>query len=167
MALGGLLLALATACERPLARVPAVGDPVPAYTATTLQGEPVSLEAMTGQPVLLNLWATWCHPCREEMPDLQRLHQTYGPRGLRVIGVSIDAPGAAGDIPAFLREFGVGYPIWLDPDDRASSLFGVPGIPATFLIGADGTLLWKHLGPVESTDPGLQRGIEAALSPSG
>ena len=157
-----LLLILAACGEAP-GGAPAVGRPAPEFAAVALEGaRPVSLQALRGRPVLLNVWATWCHPCRQEIPALQKIHRTR--RGLEVVGVSIDEPGQDDEIRAFLRRYGATYPIWLDPDDRVSSTFATVGVPTTFLIGADGTLLWKHVGPVSAEDPGLVRALAAALN---
>jgi len=154
-------LALA-ACEAGRRGPPAVGDPSPALEAVALEGgRPVSLQQLRGRPVLLNVWATWCHPCREEIPALQRIQQTRP--GLAVVGVSIDQAGEEDAIRRFLRGFGATYTVWLDPEDRVSSTFATVGVPTTFLIGADGTLLWKHVGPVRAEDPALNRALDAAL----
>jgi peroxiredoxin len=145
--------------------VPTVGKPAPEYAATTLEGAPASLAGLRGRPVLLNVWATWCHPCREELPDLERLHQTLSPRGLAVVGVSIDDSGTgAAEVRDFARRYGVTYPLWRDPDQQVMSTFRAVGVPGTYLIGADGTLLWKHVGPVKADDPELGRVLEAALA---
>lgn len=141
-----------------------VGRPVPEYAAASLASpDSVSLRDLRGKVVLLNVWATWCHPCREEIPALQRLHERFGARGLEVVGVSVDAAGEEEAIRAFAQDFGMTYPVWLDPGDRVSSTFRLIGVPSTFLIDRDGTLLWKHLGPVDAEDPALTRTLEEAL----
>jgi cytochrome c biogenesis protein CcmG, thiol:disulfide interchange protein DsbE len=83
-------------------RALAAGDTVPEFGAPLLDGDSLHLASLRGQPVLLNIWATWCAPCREEMPALQALHEEYGPRGLRIIGVSVDSRGAEPAIRRFL-----------------------------------------------------------------
>jgi thiol-disulfide isomerase/thioredoxin len=164
----GLLAALLLACsaaERPATSD--VGKPAPAYAAVTLDGDSVSLAALRGKVILLNIWATWCHPCREEIPVLQRLHQAYAGRGLALVGVSVDARGEEAKVRDFARSFGMTYPIWHDPDERASATFLAIGVPATYLIGRDGTLLWRHVGPVREGDPKLKRALERALEAEG
>lgn len=141
----------------------AVGAPAPAYASRTLSGDSVSLSTLRGAPVLLNVWATWCHPCRDEIPVLQSLHDRYARRGLHVVGVSVDAQGEQGSIRDFASQFRMTYPIWHDPDEVVSSTFLTIGVPATFLIGKDGTLLWRKTGPVHRTDTTLIRAIERAL----
>lgn len=136
---------------------PVVGEPAPAYAARTADGNPISLADLRGQTVLLNVWATWCHPCRDELPDLQRLHEANAARGLRIVGVSVDAAGQEAEVVAFAREYGVTYDVWLDPKESVSSTFRTIGVPSTFLIAPDGTLLWRHVGPVKADDPELTR----------
>jgi cytochrome c biogenesis protein CcmG, thiol:disulfide interchange protein DsbE len=140
-----------------------VGAPAPAYAAHTLTGDSVTLASLRGKPVLLNVWATWCHPCREEIPALERLHARYQPRGLQLVGVSVDAAGEEPAIRDFAREFRMTYPIWLDPDERVSSTFLLVGVPGTFLIGKDGKLLWRRQGPIRDGDTSLVRAIEGSL----
>jgi cytochrome c-type biogenesis protein len=143
-----------------------VGSQVPAYAAPTLAGDTVSLASLQGKPVLLNVWATWCPPCRKEMPDLEALHEKYAPAGLQVVGISIDAAGSDEQVRQFLEEYGVSYRILRDPGDRISSIFVSQGVPVTVLIGADGTVLWRRLGPVTMDDPGLNDALSHALQRS-
>ena len=158
--LTGLVGALA-ACEAPPSGE--VGAPAPDYRAVTMTGDSVSLASLRGRTVLLNVWATWCHPCREELPVLQRLHEEYAGRGLTVVGVSIDAVGAGAAIEDFAAEYGVTYPLWHDPDNRVSTTFQGIGVPLSVLVGADGMLRWRHLGPVRDNDPTLGAALGAAL----
>ena len=141
----------------------AVGSPAPSYVSRTLDGDSVSLASLRGSPVLLNVWATWCHPCRDEIPVLQSIHDRYVTRGLRVVGVSVDAQGEQGSIRDFANQFRMTYPIWHDPDEVVSSTFLTIGVPTTFLIGKDGTLLWRKTGPVHGTDTTLIGAIDRAL----
>jgi cytochrome c biogenesis protein CcmG/thiol:disulfide interchange protein DsbE len=143
-----------------------VGAEAPAYAAETLDGERAALAQMRGRPVLLNVWATWCKPCQQEVPALEQLHRTYAPRGLQVIGVSIDQGDQEQGIREFLQEFGASYPIWLDPDGEITSAYSTMGVPNTFLIGPDGRVLWKHVGPVTADDAELVRLIEKSLQAS-
>ena len=143
-----------------------VGGEAPAYAAESLDGERASLAQLRGRPVLLNVWATWCHPCRQEIPALEELHRAYGPRGLHVVGVSIDQGDQEQGIREFLQEFGASYPVWLDPDGEITTAYSTMGVPNTFLIGPDGRVLWKHVGPVTADDAELRRLIEQSLPAS-
>ena len=157
---------LVIACARDTDRTASaveIGKPAPAYRAVSLTGDSVSLDEKRGRVVLLNVWATWCHPCREEIPILQALHERYSARGLDLIGVSVDARGEHATVREFARDFDMTYPLWLDPDERVQSTFFAIGVPATFLIDRDGVLRWRHVGPVRANDPTLVRELERAL----
>ena len=169
MSIRGLFIAAAVlaavGCDRSrVAAAVEIGRPAPAYVTTALDGDSVSLAAQRGQVVLLNIWATWCHPCRDEVPVLEELHRRHAARGLRVIGVSIDAAGEERAIRRFARDFAMTYPIWRDADERISSLVLALGVPTTLLVGRDGTVLWRHTGPVRRDDPALGQLIERALA---
>jgi cytochrome c-type biogenesis protein len=140
-----------------------VGDAVPAYKAVSLDGDSVSLLGQRGKVVLLNVWATWCHPCRTEIPELRKVHAAYAGRGLHLIGVSVDAQGSNDAIRAFMNDFAMNYEVWLDPDERVLSTFLVVGVPATFLVDRDGLLRWRKIGPVEPGDTSLTTAIQRAL----
>ena len=142
----------------------AVGSPVPQYSALSLAGDSVSLAGLRDKVVLLNVWATWCHPCRAEIPELQELHTKYASRGLDVVGVSIDAESDKEHISEFMKEFGMTYPIWRDPDERVSAQFLVLGVPTTYLLDRKGILRWRTTGPIRPGDTTLVRAIESALA---
>ncbi|HSJ06642.1 MAG TPA: TlpA disulfide reductase family protein [Longimicrobiales bacterium] len=164
LALTVLLLGV-VACrdDTPGYRPVAVGEPAPAYGAPTLAGDSVSLADLGGDAVLLNVWATWCPPCRDEMPGLQALHERYGQRGLRVVAVSIDARGAEGAIDDFVREYGLSFTILHDVAETVSRDFRLIGVPETFLIQPDGRIAYRWIGKFDPlADDVLQR-VEAVL----
>ncbi|MEQ1691754.1 MAG: TlpA disulfide reductase family protein [Gemmatimonas sp.] len=142
-----------------------IGQPAPAYATLSLDGDSVSLSGERGNVVLLNIWATWCHPCRAEIPVLRALHEQYRAKGLTLVGVSVDTDGTDETIRGFMSEFQMTFPIWRDPDERISSLFLTLGVPATFLIDRQGILRWKTIGPISPTDTSLTASIERALGP--
>ena len=137
-----------------------VGTRAPEVAATDLRGRPVRLAELRGQVVLLNVWATWCAPCRDEMPSMQRLHQELGDEGLRIVAVSIDAaPGQAdangapgGDVAGFARELGLTFPIWRQPSGVVQRDYRTTGVPESFLIGRDGRIVKKVIGATEWDD---------------
>jgi cytochrome c-type biogenesis protein len=160
------LVAVSFACaasDDATPRAPELGKPAPDYRALSLSGDSVSLAQMRGRVVLLNVWATWCHPCRDEIPVLQALHEQYSSAGLSLVGVSVDARGEEDTIREFATDFNMTYPVWLDPDERVQSTFLAIGVPATFLIDRSGMLRWRHVGPVRANDPTLRRELERAL----
>jgi len=165
--LAALLVSTLTACA-PSSDTPAggrvdVGLPVPNYRAVTITGDSVGLTEQRGKVVLFNIWATWCHPCRDEIPELRSLHERYNDRGLEVVGVSVDAQGAEDNVREFMSEFRMHYPVWLDPDERVSTQFLAPGVPATYLIDRRGVLRWRKTGPILPGDTALVGAIERAL----
>ncbi len=140
-----------------------VGLPVPAYTAMSLAGDTVSIAGQRGKVVLLNVWATWCHPCRDEIPELQGIHEKYRARGLELVGVSVDTDGADETIREFMRDYSMTYPVWRDPGERVSAQFHIVGVPTTFLIDREGVLRWRKTGPIKPGDATLTRALEQAL----
>jgi peroxiredoxin len=144
---------------RPLA----AGDPAPLFAAPLLAGDTVRLAELHGAPVLLNVWATWCPPCREEMPGLQALHEMYGPRGLRVLGVSIDSRGAEDAIFGFTTDHGITFTILHDPGEVVSRQFRTAGVPETFLIDAQGVIAHRWIGKFDPVAPDVMQRIESLL----
>ena len=143
-----------------------VGLPAPAYSTVSLSGDSVSLAAQRGKVVLLNIWATWCHPCRTEIPELRAIHAKYRERGLELVGVSVDTDGTDDAIRSFMKDFEMTFPIWRDPDERISTQFLAVGVPATFLIDKEGILRWRKTGPIAPGDTSLTSAIERALGSS-
>jgi cytochrome c-type biogenesis protein len=127
------------------------GDPAPAYSARDLAGGTFTLAALENEPVLLNVWATWCVPCRTEMPALQAVWHDYGPRGLRVVGVNIDDGRDDANVRAFLDDLGITFPNVRDPEDRVTRVFRLTGVPQTLLIDRDGRLVRQWVGPFDPT----------------
>ena len=131
-----------------------VGTRAPDFQAMDLQGRPVSLAQLRGQVVLVNIWATWCGPCRDEMPSMERLHRELGPRGLKIVAVSVDKPptGAA-ELQAFARDLGLTFTVWHDPSGRIQQTYRTTGVPESFLVGRDGVILKKVIGATEWDHP--------------
>jgi cytochrome c biogenesis protein CcmG/thiol:disulfide interchange protein DsbE len=131
-----------------------VGARVPAYSARTLDGQLVSLESLRGKVVVLNVWATWCRPCRAEMPALERLHKQLQSSGLEVVAVSVDAPlgqlsasgNVGGDVRGFVTELDLSFMILHDRERNVEEQFLVPGLPTTFIIDRDGRIAQKIVG---------------------
>jgi cytochrome c biogenesis protein CcmG, thiol:disulfide interchange protein DsbE len=150
LAAGLALLAAATLAGCMPERGPVIGAAAPGFTGELLDGTRFDLRDERGSVVLVNVWATWCYPCRREMPGLQELHTELEGRGLRVVGVSIDAAGASAEISAFLAEHGIDFPIVHDPRQRVTHAFRTLGVPETFLIGRDGTLRHHWIGRIDA-----------------
>jgi peroxiredoxin len=130
-----------------LVRSPAV-KPAPAFTLATPGGPVLRLGDHRGKVVLLNFWATWCVPCREEMPAMERLFRRFSGDGLVVLAVSVDAQGAAAVTP-FLDTQRLTYPVGLDPGMTLARRYQVRALPATFLVDRRGRLVASALGSRE------------------
>ena len=154
----------ATSAAEPAAFKPAaLGEIAPAFSVSTIGGDSARVGGAGKQPVtLVNVWATWCGPCKAEFPELQALHTAYAPRGLRLLAVSIDSE-ADSVVASSARAMGATFVIGRDPEDQVRGQFGTVGIPETWLIGSNGTLLWRHSGVISAGDRELRSAIEMAL----
>jgi thiol-disulfide isomerase/thioredoxin len=141
-----------------------VGNLMPPYTAQWLDGTPFDLAAeRNGHVVFLNVWATWCGPCRAEMPVLQKMHEMYGPHDLKVIGVSVDDSGVE-TVKEYLATTKVRYPIAIDPDVRIANVLQTMQLPTSVLIDRSGHIVWKSTGDLKEADPGLMKALETSLA---
>lgn len=143
---------------------PEVGAAVPSFQAGTLTGDTLALADLRGEPFLLNIWATWCGPCRFETPFLQSVYEEFQEDGLRVVGVSVDQRGSREAIEAFLAEHGVTYDQLHDPSMAAMDTFYVLGLPATFLVDREGVIRLVRMGPVAESDQEFLRTIRELVS---
>jgi peroxiredoxin len=114
-------------------------------------GEVVRLDALRGRPVLVNFWATWCKPCEDEMPAMQRLHTTLAGEDFALIAVSVDE--GDDEVRAFRDRLALGFPILRDPEKRAANAYQTFRFPESWLIDRDGTVVARYIGPREWDDP--------------
>lgn len=125
---------------------PAIGHPAPDFALPTLAGDELALDALRGQPVVLNFWASWCAPCRSEMPELQRLHERLADAGVRVVGVNQgEQPAQAA---AFMQTLGLTFPVALDQRTGVSQQYLVNSLPTTFFIDREGVVRSMFIGPM-------------------
>jgi len=143
-----------------------LGSPAPDFHALTLDSVPrtKTIADYRGEVVLINVWATWCAPCRVEMPSIQKLHETYGPRGLKVIAVSIDSPGMTQAIRAFTRERALDFEILHDPAGTIQKDYQTSGVPETFIIGRDGVIRKVVIGAADWNSEANRALIERLLA---
>jgi len=136
-------------------------SPAPDFTLPDLERGKVSLKDFRGKLLMLNFWASWCVPCREEMPAMERLYQRYRDRGFVILGVNIkdDKKSAI----SFVRELKITFPIGFDPNGDVGLLYGAWGLPATYLIDTKGIALARAWGPADWFSPGARELIEALL----
>jgi peroxiredoxin len=126
----------------PIAASGAPGAATPATSAPIRKG----VDDYRGDVVLLNIWATWCGPCRQEMPSMQRLHDRLGPQGLKVVAVSVDDPGSGRLIREFANELGLTFEILHDASKAIEKSYQTTAVPETFIIGRDGTIRRRSIG---------------------
>jgi len=150
------------------ATITPVGEhpPAPDFTLSTPSGASLSLAELRGKVVLLNFWATWCVPCRKEMPAIEALYQRYKDRGLEVVAISLDKLAAA-PVEAFVQEVGVTYRIVLDPTWATARTYGVRGLPATFLLDRAGNVVMRELGERDWMEEAKQQAVEGLLQEPG
>ena len=123
-----------------------VGSKAPDFQATTLlDGKAKTLADYKGQVVLLNVWATWCPPCRVEIPSIEHLYQELGPEGLKVVAVSIDEAGPE-VVREFARERSVSFEILLNPSRTIERIYQTTGVPESFVLNRDGRIVKKVIG---------------------
>jgi cytochrome c biogenesis protein CcmG/thiol:disulfide interchange protein DsbE len=118
-------------------------DPAPDFKLTALDGKPLTLAALQGKVVLLSFWATWCGPCRAEIPDLVALQDRYSGR-LQIIGLNVDDEEA--DIKQYVEETGINYPVAMTSNDVRMQFGGIPALPTSFVLDTQGRVVQKHVG---------------------
>ncbi|HEX9460404.1 MAG TPA: TlpA disulfide reductase family protein [Thermoanaerobaculia bacterium] len=140
-----------------------VGDPMPPYSAKYLDGKAMTLAGEKGNVVFLNVWATWCGPCRFETPELQALQTQYAAKGLKVIGVSVDE-GDTEAVKTFVAEQKITYPIAVDPEGRIANLVQTTVLPTSLLIDRTGKIVWRQIGAIMPNDAKLKAAVEKAVA---
>ena len=150
----GLLASLAWAANT-------LSGPAPGFALQSRDGEQVSLAALKGDVVMVNFWATWCVPCRQEMPHLQALYERYRGLGFELLAVNVeDNPEGA---RRWLEETPVTFPVLFDPKNQVSKLYNVVAMPSTVLVGRDGTMRFIHHGYKPGYEGEYQTQIRALL----
>jgi thiol-disulfide isomerase/thioredoxin len=137
------------------------GKMAPNFELATLDGGKMRLSDLKGKAVVLDFWATWCVPCKIEMPWFVELQKQYGPEGLAIVGVAMD-DASNEDIAKFAKELGVNYPILRGKEAVGEAYGGLPGLPTTFFIGRDGVIVSQDAGLVSRKQ--IENNIKAALA---
>jgi len=137
-------------------------NPTPDFVLPDPAGKKVSLKDFRGKLVMLNFWATWCAPCREEMPTMERLYQEFKNKGFVILAV--DVKDNKKDALAFIKELKLTFPVVFDPEGAVGLLYGAWGLPATYLIGLKGEGLARMWGPADWYSPGARELIKALLN---
>ncbi|MGH7932572.1 MAG: peroxiredoxin family protein [Candidatus Binataceae bacterium] len=143
--------------------VPA-GEMAPGFTLTDLKGQKISLSSLRGKVVFLNIWATWCPPCREEMPSIESLYKEFHKDGNFVIlAVSQDVAGAKAVIP-YVKQNGLTFTVLLDPRNAVGEAYSVSGIPETFIIDQQGRIVAHHLGPYDWSNSEIHDALQELVN---
>jgi cytochrome c biogenesis protein CcmG/thiol:disulfide interchange protein DsbE len=146
----------ATGADRPAL----VGRTAPDFALTDLSGKTVRLADFKGKVVLLDFWATWCAPCREEIPDFVELQEQYAEQGFTLLGISLDEEGAE-VVKPFAQQLGINYPVVIGNTEVSAAYGGMQALPTAFLIGRDGRILEAFVG--DRARPDFERAIRSAL----
>lgn len=136
----GISASLPGGSANPGIPAPQAGFLAPEFTLTTLEGSTISLEELRGQAVLVNIWASWCIPCRTEMPAMQKVYETYKDRGFTIIAVNATSQDSRSEAAAFVREYQLTFPILLDLDGTVGQLYQVSALPSSFFILPNGNI---------------------------
>lgn len=159
---GGLVLVLAVLATRlgkdaTYVPTPLIGKPAPAFTFTNLDGTTVTNADLAGRPYVVNFWASWCGPCRQEMPLLDNLQQRYSKLGFSVVGVNVDKDSALAN--KLLKDIPVTFPVLLDYTGNVSASYNVSSMPTTVIIDRDGNVRYLHKG----YKPGYEQDYEQQI----
>ncbi|MCX7766948.1 MAG: TlpA family protein disulfide reductase [Candidatus Sumerlaeia bacterium] len=148
--LGIILLGLPYGCSKPSEEAELFKEkPAPDFTLMDTEGKKVSLKDFAGKIIVLNFWATWCPPCRAEIPDFIELYKQYESQGVVFIGISLDTGSASGNtdvVIPFIKKVGINYPVLLGNEEVTKTYGGVTAIPTTFIIDKKGIIRKKYVG---------------------
>jgi thiol-disulfide isomerase/thioredoxin len=134
--------------------------PAPNFSLKTGSGQTVELAKLHGKVVVVNFWATWCGPCRSEIPGMQEVYEKYKSKGLEIVGVSLDQKGWD-VINPFVKKMNISYPVVLGNQQVAESYGNIDAIPATFIVGKKGEVLLHHVGYMSKEE--FEKAVKAAL----
>ncbi len=160
-----LLLSFITlaACSPKETHVKAVvGKPAPDFVVRDLNGRETRLSDLRGNVTLVNFWATWCPPCREEVPSMAALNRLMTGRPFRMLAISIDEGGKE-TVQSFFKGAGVELPAYLDTNTAIGKMYGITGVPETFVVDRNGVIIKKVIGPLEWNSPEVVKFLNDAM----
>jgi peroxiredoxin len=136
----------------PIKKVISTGDQAPEFSLRSFEGASVSLRDLRGKVVMVHFWATWCPPCVEEIPALDRLYRSIKGKEFEMLAVSVDE-GGAGAVASFIQRNRLSIPVLFDPQQTVARLYGTSKFPETYIIDRNGVVSYKAIGPKDWTDP--------------
>ena len=149
-------------CAAASAQLPSwSGGPAPTLRLLDLDGKEHALEAYRGKVVLINFWATWCEPCKDEMPSIERLRRSLEGRPFAVLAVNLAEPDSR--VQRFLREVPLGFPVLMDRDTAAAKAWKARVLPATYIVGPDGRIRYSYLGELDWSREPVRKQIAELL----
>jgi cytochrome c biogenesis protein CcmG, thiol:disulfide interchange protein DsbE len=143
-----------------------LGTRAPDFKAYTLDSAPrqKTLADYRGKVLMINVWATWCLPCRVEMPSIEALNKEYAPKGLKIVAVSIDDPGTDSTIRAFVKQYRLTFEVLHDPQGKISEAYDITGYPETFIVGKDGVIRRKLMSATNWNAPEARALVDRLLA---
>jgi len=144
--LGLLFWGMQRGPNAPVNTVAPINRPAPNFTVTTLDGQRLQMSELRGKTVVLNVWASWCDPCKAEAGELNRAYAQYQGRNVAFVGIAFNDDEAP--MRDFVAKYGVPYPVALDPEGKISIDLGITGVPETYIVTPDGQMTQKWVGPI-------------------
>ncbi|MBI1195901.1 MAG: redoxin domain-containing protein [Gammaproteobacteria bacterium] len=138
-----------------------ISGAAPDFTLKSRSGKNLKLSEYRGQVVMLNFWASWCGPCRQEMPLLEQLYQRYQAMGFTILAVNVE--DTSGDALKMLKDVPVNFPVLFDSDNRISDTYGIEAMPSTILVDRDGNMRFEHLGYMPGYENDYDREIKTLV----
>lgn len=142
-------------------------DAAPPLVATSVKGDIYDIAEHRGEVLLVNMWATWCEPCRKELPEFARLQRELGPQGFRVVAVNVDVRRKEPAVRKMVQELRLPFTVLLDPGNQSVMDWKVVGYPTSFVVGRDGRVLWRRDGMIFEQDEELTGVLSNALAAGG
>ena len=158
--IGILVLSLALLLPA-LVHAGGVSGPAPDFTLKSRSGENIKLSELRGEVVMINFWASWCAPCRQEMPLLEDLYQRYGDMGFTLLGVNVEEDSSQAD--SLLRDIPVSFPILYDTENTVSKLYKVVAMPSTIMVDRDGNMRYLHRGYLPGYEEDYRKQIKELI----